>query len=394
VKRSSAGGAVTACLLLASAAPLWAAEYRAVDITPPGLPAGTGAEIGGISDRQIAGTIRSNQVAANTQRAVVWNLATHEHTVLHGGRYTDTTAQGAGGAQQVGTAYDYSVSPTAIHAVTWRGSPETMVSLHPTGAWFSQAMGTDGGRHVGQVVYSGEQPIPALWNNPLEFVDLTPPGFIGGIAYAIRGGRQAGVGYTDIHTSHAMLWSGTAATAVDLHPAGAFYESSRVSGLEGDQQVGYAGGSIISRPQHAMLWRGTAASAVDLHPAGFDTSAANGTNGVQQVGSAGNGPFHFYRGRHAMVWSGTAESAVDLHPFLPAGLTSSFATGIDAAGNVYGTAFTEDLVPHAIVWTVVPEPSCAAMLAGVGLGLLARRRSWRSRAMAQYREPRSDGSRT
>jgi hypothetical protein len=45
----------------------------------------------------------------------------------------------------------------------------------------------------------------------------------------------------------------------------------------GDQQVGVGGG-------HALLWRGTAASMVDLHPRGFVSSMATAVFGGQQVG--------------------------------------------------------------------------------------------------------------
>ena len=56
--------------------------------------------------------------------------------------------------------------------------------------------------------------------------------------------------------------------------------------MSGDQQVGgVVFGDVNSQPLHAMLWTGTAASAVDLHPAaGFTRTTAVDTNGRQQVG--------------------------------------------------------------------------------------------------------------
>src|SRR5262245_56981017 len=60
-----------------------------------------------------------------------------------------------------------------------------------------------------------------------SFVDLTPTGWdpagFDALAFGISGGQQVGVGYgptTTYNHSHALLWSGSAATAVDLNPGG------------------------------------------------------------------------------------------------------------------------------------------------------------------------------
>ena len=80
----------------------------------------------------------------------------------------------------------------------------------------------------------------------------------------------------------------------------------------GTQQVGFGGFSNGYR--HALLWSGTAASAIDLTPIGYDISDAMAISGNQQVGygwgpAAGPGNYE-----HALLWSGTAASAVDLPP--------------------------------------------------------------------------------
>jgi hypothetical protein len=141
--------------------------------------------------------------------------------------------------------------------------------------------------------------------------------------------------------NHALLWTGSAGSVVDLTPAG-FFEALAY-GVGGGQQVG--DGFISSVGWHAVLWRGTAQSAVDLHPGGFSESHARGVAAGRQVGSgviAGGGS-------HALVWSGSANSVVDLHTFLPPGFGSSEAHGIDGSGNVIGSADG-----HAILW--VPQP--------------------------------------
>src|SRR5258706_104148 len=72
---------------------------------------------------------------------------------------------------------------------------------------------------------------------------------------------------------------GTAASWVDLHPAGV--TSSDGLAVGNGQQVGYVG---LGGGYHASLWSGTASSWVDLAPAGSQYSYAYGAFGGQQVG--------------------------------------------------------------------------------------------------------------
>jgi uncharacterized membrane protein len=104
---------------------------------------------------------------------------------------------------------------------------------------------------------------------------------------------------------------------------------------------------------HALLWSGTAASAVDLTPVGFSATEALGVAGGQQVGE-GVGPATGGE-NHALLWSGTAASVVDLHAFLPPGFRSSQALGIDSSGNIVGTAVDSSGVEHPFLWTPCEE---------------------------------------
>jgi uncharacterized membrane protein len=168
-----------------------------------------------------------------------------------------------------------------------------------------------------------------------------------------------------------MLWSGTAESAVNLHPAGAFYQGSSALDIDGEQQVGYAGSALIFGPHHAMLWTGTAASAVDLHPQGYAGSQALGTNGRQQVGYAALGGFPS-GDLHAMLWNGSATDSIDLHLLLPPGFTSSSAGAIDEFGNVFGSATDAAGRSHAIQWVAVPEPMCLGLLTPLLLAICRR----------------------
>ena len=120
---------------------------------------------------------------------------------------------------------------------------------------------------------------------------------------------------------------------------------------------------------HALLWSGTAASAVDLNPVGFTFSEARGVFGGQQVGY-GYGPATGGTFNHALLWSGTAGSAVDLQSFLPENYTGSDAAAIDPNGNIVGEAYNSSTGQYdAILWVAVPEPSAFA-LAGLGAATL------------------------
>lgn len=120
---------------------------------------------------------------------------------------------------------------------------------------------------------------------------------------------------------------------------------------------------------HALLWSSTAASVVDLNPSGFTVSYAHGTSGNQQVGMGyGPGTGSQY---HALLWSGTADSAVDLQKFLSSDYNSSQAWGIDANGNIIGYAYNiRKGQGEAILWVAVPEPATALLVAVAVLVML------------------------
>jgi hypothetical protein len=153
-----------------------------------------------------------------------------------------------------------------------------------------------------------------------SWIDLHPVGFGNSDALATDGTRQ--VGYVTLNdATRASLWSGSAESRVDLHPAGA--TRSAAYGMGGGQQ---AGSAFVGGAWHASLWSGTAASWVNLDPTGTTDSFACATNGIQQAGYA-----RVWVADHAILWSGSAESRVDLHP---AGATHSAAYGIGGTQQV------------------------------------------------------------
>ena len=160
--------------------------------------------------------------------------------------------------------------------------------------------------------------------------------------------------------------------------------NSRAAAAFGSKQVGYAYGFMpssgnpisvinnnpVDNNHRIMLWSGTALSAVDLHPQGFKSSEAFGLSDSLQVGygTTTDGS------RHAIMWSGSAASAIDLNSLFVA-LNSNFvgsdATGISADGSIVGNAYDADGNTYAILLAAVSVPELASsglFVLGLGIG--------------------------
>jgi len=186
--------------------------------------------------------------------------------------------------------------------------------------------------------------------------DLLAPGYT---RQVINGGTAAAqVGYTDGAFSHAAMWSGTAQSFVDLHPAG--HTDSYGTGAGAGTQVGFVGGPGYA---HAAVWFGSAASMVDLHPAGFDFSSVSGAGGNQQVGTAGVSADNRDK-NYAALWTGTAASYVNLHP---AGFDQSYAYHTNGTQQV-GYADEADGTSHAMMWSGTAASAVDLTRATSGLG--------------------------
>lgn len=160
-------------------------------------------------------------------------------------------------------------------------------------------------------------------------VDLNPAGASASIAYGASGGIQVGIANFG-QGDHAGYWRSTAASWTDLSLPSSFSNASWAYAVSGNEVAGYAG---YYGAGHATLWSITnnGFNYVDLNPgfAGAGSSVAFGVGGGQQVGNVdlgvggGEGA--------AALWSGTASSFVNL---APAGSTESTAYATDGTQQV------------------------------------------------------------
>ncbi len=222
-------------------------------------------------------------------------------------------------------------------------------TLWTQGSYEAAYGGSVGGYRQGASL-STYGPRATLWSAPDGHVgDLNLPTFysqtqIDGVSatqqigFGVRTSFQGG----DLK-NHALLWSGTAASLVDLHPS--TFNSSFGTAVGDTLQVG-DGTPTGSTHTHALLWSGTADSMVDLHPSAFDDSFALAVGGGHQVGYGTRGTGSSVH--DALLWTGTAASVVDLRPST---YTFTFAYGVDANQQVGLGIPVDGTDKHALLWS-------------------------------------------
>lgn len=240
------------------------------------------------------------------------------------GRASDSS--GVAGYAQI------TASPSPTHALYWSWGSSQPVDLQPNlpGIVDSAAVNIYHGQQVGLGDDAQGNEHPLLWTGTAaSAVDLTPTnltGFSGARLMATDGVQQVGEArLANLTISHPMLWSGTADSAVDLLSSDP-KNQGLVQGVKNGEQVGEVGG-------FAALWKGTAASLVVIGGSGAvgppQDSIAYGTSGSQEVGSMlAPDQIHF----HSMLWNGSAQSAVDLTPNQFPWATTSMA--FDTNGSI------------------------------------------------------------
>lgn len=217
----------------------------------------------------------------------------------------------------------------------------SVVYLHPSAALTSRAYAMQGGNYQAGTVYVNSDGAvhAAAWSgSAASWVDLNPAGALNSEAFASSGIRQGGSAVVG-GVQQASLWNGTAASWTSIHPAGA--TSSQVLGMDGGRQVGWTRSAGV---RHAAVWSGTAASRIDLNPSGATQSIAYGAGFNRQAGAATLGGV-----LQAGIWTGTAASWTSLHP---SGANYSEAVGISQnAGGAYQFGYAQfGAEQHAGLW--------------------------------------------
>lgn len=335
-----------ACALifsLISSLPALAQNYTAADLftitAGANIPSASGHPIG--LDQFVVGWTGSFGA-----KPTVWTDS--GTTVLTSPTGIGSFAKSGRGNQVVGETNEGGSARAVLWDVT---SPTTPTILAPAGFSNSRTYDTDGTSQVGYGQENTQSPFhihALLWQGSAQSaVDLHSSLFTDDYAYAVNGSSQVGFGLTADSHYHAVLWSGSAASAMDLHPAALGFSDSQASAVGDGQQAGLVYNAGDSTSSRAAVWSGTPGSGVNLHPDGFTTSWAQGVGSGFQVGEATGSDGQ----PHAMIWRGTPASAIDLHRALPSNFVWSRAYAVDAKAVVLGVALDSNNVIHAIAWT-------------------------------------------
>jgi uncharacterized membrane protein len=239
-----------------------------------------------------------------TEHALLWSGSAENYVDLHPSGFDWSYAYGISGTQQVGQGNS--------HALLWNGTAASCIDLNPSGFVNSFARGTNGTKQVGYGCRTGDIYNHALlWNgSAASCVDLHPSGFGNSEAYGISGTQQ--VGYAAMLWGgypQAVLWNGTAASCVNLNPSGFYF--SEAYGTNGKQQVGR--GYTLGSNEHALVWSGSADSYIDLHQ--FMPAVGNWTSscayGIDSNGNIVGSAFDYHGGgierrNHAILWKPVA----------------------------------------------------------------------------------------
>jgi len=331
--------------------PAWALRSQAADVDGGSVVGIGGLDAGGYT---------------NLDQPILWTAYAPETAVnLTPAGSVGGACTAAGGGRQVGWwwwPYQCYVSGQwytcySRQACEWAGSAASHNNLQVSGWEYSVVSDTDGTTHVGTVTTDDDvgnyYSRATVWGPPSYYGALIhPAGVSNSFLSAVSDGRQFG----SIHTPypgpqvHAAMWSGTAASFIDMNPPG--HSTSGIAGAGDGQAVGSVDGYTVS---HAALWGYGPDSFQDLHPAGAASSSLLDCQEGLQVGTASIGGQ-----THAGIWSGTAEGFFDLHPFVPAEFLTSSAAAleIDPAGDlvVVGSGYNSVTGrQEALLWRPVPS---------------------------------------
>jgi hypothetical protein len=306
------------------------------------------------------------------EHAIVWSGSAASAVDLSPSSMFESHAEATTDTYQFGYGRSNSQPSNPYHALMWFGTAESMVDMNPPGFISSRGIAASGDIQVGSgsLTEDANQTHALVWRGTAaSAVDINPPGFDITRAFAISGNMIGGWGRGPATggVEHPLLWDATTGSYTDLYPSTGPYFNILISGVSADRQIG---GGTVANPfdpqRHALLWNGTAESAVILNPPGYSSCEGLGLAGNNQVGYCrGNSPDLISQ---AWLWHGSADTAIDLNaiatPLFP-NSWGAVALDVDAAGNIVGHVRDGNTRPHAVMWIPVPEPASRALFACV-----------------------------
>jgi hypothetical protein len=238
----------------------------ATDLNAPGFDV---SEATGIGGNEVSGWARGPATLTHSH-AILWDLRAGTVTDLHpAGIFFDSVATATFAGQQVGFA---NRSFIKIHAFLWQGTAASAVDLNPLGTGDnSRINGTDGVQQVGSVIARAY-----LWTGSAASAVPLGSDKCGSFATAVRGGKQVGAeaAAPSCNFFHATVWSGTPASAIDLHtflPAG--FMESFANAIDARGNIG-GSATDAAGTRHAILWQPIRLALPSARPASAKSPAA------------------------------------------------------------------------------------------------------------------------
>lgn len=241
----------------------------------------SGWEYSGVSDtdgiHQVGSISRDDEVGNPFIRAAMWTGTAGSHRSLHPTGVQNSGLIALDGERQYG--WIHTPQPGSVtHAAGWMGTADSFTDMHPTGASRSWVTGAGDEQIVGMAEFGGVL-APVLWGVDPGVVRRLDEGSGGGQIVDVSGGLQ--VGHATIEgTGHAVIWSGTGTSRVDLHAhADPEFESTTARaihvGPDGSIAIVGSGYNGATGRTEAILWTSESPLAVndpgtgpDIDPAG------------------------------------------------------------------------------------------------------------------------------
>ncbi|MDQ2986040.1 MAG: hypothetical protein M3R13_04885 [Armatimonadota bacterium] len=255
---------------------------------------------------------------------------------IHPAGYETSVAYCAFGGVQGGWAKLNGYARAGI----WTGTSASWIDLHPAKATESTIQDMHDGWAAG---YTGEYDVSSrahAWFGTTQQLDLHPVSAETSVADATFAGRHGG-SYNAGSGNRACIFDVDPKSITTVHPPQAL--QSAIRGMYEEVQVGWV--ELEPNRRRAAMWSGSAASWIDLHPGPFqETSVAYSAIDGIQVGK--------YRDQ-AAVWNGSAQSHEGLHGFLDPSYVKSDAWTVSRQGDrmiVGGDAWTSSNILEPFLW--------------------------------------------